>query len=143
MTRLPLALQRLLQERARGVCEYCRSSVEVTGQDLTLDHIFPTSRGGPHDPDNLCLCCSWCNLYKQAAVDGIDPRSGRVVPLFHPRLQQWEDHFRWSPTATRVIGRTAVGRATIQALRLNRPSLVRSRTVWVRFGLHPPELPLP
>jgi HNH endonuclease len=143
MTRLPPALRHYLEERARGVCEYCRSSVEVTGQELTVDYIFPTSRGGRHNPDNLCLSCSWCNIYKQASTEAKDPRTGLLVPLYNPRAQSWEEHFRWSPTATRIVGRTAVGRATLEALRLNRPSLIRSRAVWARFGLHPPRLPEP
>ncbi len=45
-----------------------------------------------------------------------------------------------SPTFTRVIGRAPTGRATVEALRLNRQSLVSARQIWVRHGLHPPEL---
>jgi hypothetical protein len=139
MRRLPRPLRRAVQERARGLCEYCRSSMDLTGHEFTVDHIHPVSRGGTHDAANLCLCCFWCNSYKQVSTGGTDPRTGREVPLFNPRSDNWDEHFRWSPTAARVIGRTAVGRATVQALHLNRPSLVQSRQVWARHGLHPPE----
>lgn len=141
MSRLPPLARRAVQERARGVCEYCRSSIEITGQEFTVDHIFPGSLGGDDDLSNLCFCCYGCNTYKQAATQGMDPRTQQVVSLFNPRLDRWEEHFRWSPTRTRMVGRSAVGRATIDVLRLNRPILVRARIVWVQNGLHPPVLP--
>jgi hypothetical protein len=111
----------------------------VTGHEFTLDHIVPASRGGSDHLDNLCSCCSECNTYKQARTAAPDPRTARIVPLFNPRRDNWDEHFRWSPTTTRLIGRTAIGRATILALRLNRAHLVQARTMWVRYGLHPPE----
>ena len=112
--------------------------MDYTGHEFTVDHVIPTSRGGTDDFNNLCLCCFWCNNYKRAHIEAVDMRTGRVVPLFNPRTDNWHDHFRWSPTFTRLIGSTAVGRATIRALRLNRPSLVRARRIWARHGLHPP-----
>jgi len=139
MSRLPLALRQRVQQQAQGFCEYCHSFMDYTGHKFTVDHIIPESRGGTDDLDNLCLCCFWCNSYKHARTEVCDPRTGRLVPLFNPRANHWEDHFHWSATFTRVIGRTAIGRATIRALRLNRSSLVRSRQLWVRHGLHPPE----
>lgn len=41
-----------------------------------------------------------------------------------------------------IIGRTAVGRAAINAIQLNRPLLVEAREAWVRAGWHPPNLSL-
>jgi len=35
---------------------------------------------------------------------------------------------------------TAVGRATIFALKMNRPELIRVRLMWVKMGEHPPSL---
>jgi hypothetical protein len=131
-------VRRVVEDRAAGLCEYCRSSVELTGQRFTIDHIRPVSQRGTHALDNLCFCCFECNNYKQASTAAVDPRTGRSAPLFNPRTDDWNEHFRWSPTAARMIGRTATGRATIQALRLNRPLLVRARRAWVRIGMHPP-----
>jgi len=37
-----------------------------------------------------------------------------------------------------IVGRSACGRATIQALRLNDDRLVRARQIWKLVGLHPP-----
>jgi len=39
------------------------------------------------------------------------------VPLFHPRRDRWTDHFAWEGAV--VIGRTPVGRATVQLLAMN------------------------
>jgi len=139
MSRIPDATRRRVVERACGLCEYCHSQTIVTGDPFTLDHIDPESRGGGDDLGNLCLCCAGCNSYKQARIEALDPRTDRVVPLFHPRRDVWHEHFRWSPTRSRIIGRTASGRATVVAMQLNRPTLVGARTIWVRHGLHPPQ----
>lgn len=138
MSRISSALRRRVRERARSYCEYCRSYMDYTGHDFTVDHIIPESQGGTSGFDNLCFCCFWCNNYKQARPRFRDPLTGREVHLFNPRTEDWAVHFRWSATFARVIGRTAVGRATIIALHLNRVSLVRSRRIWVRNELHPP-----
>lgn len=137
MSRIPSALRRLVRLRARSLCEYCRSFMDYTGHEFTVDHIIPQSEGGESSFDNLCFCCFWCNNYKQVRTRFRDPRTGRTARLFNPRSDKWQEHFRWSSTLTQVIGRTASGRATVSCLRLNRESLVRSRTVWVRNGLHP------
>jgi hypothetical protein len=139
VSRVPANLRRRVRRRARGLCEYCRSSAELTGHDFTVDHILPEARGGGNDPANLCLCCFWCNAFKQARTEAVDPRTAQRVALFHPRRDRWVDHFRWNRDATRILGRTRTGRATVQALRLNRPALVRARRVWVRHQLHPPD----
>ena len=67
-----------------------------------------------------------------------DPVSARDVPLFHPRRNIWAEHFAWAEDATEIVGLTAVGRATVAALRMNRPQLVRVRRMWGIMGEHPP-----
>lgn len=59
-----------------------------------------------------------------------------------PRRQRWSKHFVWVDAATRIAGITAIGRATVLALNLNRPTLVRARGAWVRVGWHPPTEPV-
>jgi hypothetical protein len=58
-----------------------------------------------------------CNLHKGPNLTGIDPETDAVTPLFHPRQQRWDDHFRWD--GIHLIGQTAVGRTTIRVLCLN------------------------
>ena len=59
--------------------------------------------------------------------------------MFNPRRQIWQKHFAWTAEGDRIIGLTAIGRATVIALNLNRPSLVKARQVWVAAGWHPPK----
>ncbi|HID61913.1 MAG TPA: hypothetical protein EYP49_04110 [Anaerolineae bacterium] len=56
-----------------------------------------------------------------------------------PRTQSWPEHFTWGGNGTLIIGLTPAGRATVIALRLNRPSPVKARQLWVEAGWHPPE----
>jgi 5-methylcytosine-specific restriction endonuclease McrA len=43
-------------------CQYCDK--QLTGSDLTLDHVLPESRGGATSWDNLVACCKSCNRRK-------------------------------------------------------------------------------
>jgi hypothetical protein len=105
---------------------------------FTIDHIIPESLGGTHELDNLCLACWDCNLIKQSRIAAMDSESGETVPLFHPIQQEWREHFRWIDSGKHIEGQTAIGRATVNLLRLNRPLLVRSRERWIKAGWHPP-----
>jgi hypothetical protein len=62
-----------------------------------------------------------------------------MILLFNPRHQIWVDHFQWSDDGTQVIGKTAVGRATVVALQLNNPVMLTTRRMWVQVGWHPPK----
>lgn len=102
---------------------------------MQVDHINPD---GGDVPDNLCLSCWNCNNHKRRAVVITDPETNTQVPLFNPRTDAWEDHFEWIEGATQIHGLTAIGRATITRLKMNRPALVIARQRWVSGGYHPP-----
>jgi hypothetical protein len=78
-----------------------------------------------------------CNRHKAKRQTATDPITQKVVPLFHPQLQQWKDHFFWSKEGTEIEGLTPIGRATISALKMNRSQLIRIRGMWVKMGIHP------
>jgi len=84
---------------------------------LHIEHIRPRKHGGSDDESNLCLACIDCNLHKGPNLSGIDPLSDEVTTLFDPRKQEWNDHFHWE--GIHLIGKTAVGRATIRVLCMN------------------------
>jgi hypothetical protein len=67
-----------------------------------------------------------------------DPVTGATVPLFNPRRDLWRSHFAWSEGFLEVAGLTPVGRATVEALQLNREGLVNTRRVLYMVGRHPP-----
>jgi hypothetical protein len=61
------------------------------------------------------------------------------VRLFHPHQDRWLEHFSWNEDATELSGLTAVGRAMIDALKMNRPQMLRVRQIWVTMNEHPPD----
>lgn len=128
-------IRRDVYERAEGCCEYCQTCEANTAQTMQVDHIDPF---GGDDMDNLALACWNCNNHKRQAIEALDPDTNQVVPLFHPRKQKWSLHFLWSDHFTLLIGRTPIGRATIDRLKMNRPVLVQARERWVEGGYHPP-----
>jgi hypothetical protein len=67
----------------------------------------------------------------------IDPVTEQTVPLFHPQLQGWKEHFSWNEDASEIVGRTDIGRVTILTLKMNRPQLVRVQKMWVISDLAP------
>jgi 5-methylcytosine-specific restriction endonuclease McrA len=72
-------------DRARGRCEYCLTDETNTGQIMQIDHIDPN---GGDSLDNLCLSCWSCNNYKRSATAAVDPETGKVFPLFNPRIHR-------------------------------------------------------
>jgi len=132
-------LRKSVAERARYRCGYCLTSEQVVGLAMEVEHLIPQALGGPTREENLWLACSPCNAFKGHRIAARDPESGQMVRLFNPREQSWKEHFLWVESGARILGRTAVGRATTNALRLNRPLLVRARRAWVQAGWHPPE----
>jgi 5-methylcytosine-specific restriction endonuclease McrA len=135
--RPPRKLSRLVADRAQGRCEYCRSPAAFSTQPFEVDHIIPRGKGGLTVPENLALSCG-CNSYKGGRTHARDPKTGRRVPLFDPRRQHWSQHFAWSEDFLLIIGRTATGRATMEALHLNRPELLNLRRALRAIDEHPP-----
>jgi hypothetical protein len=139
MTDTPTSAQReAVAARARGICEYCRCPVRFAVQSFECEHIVPLSQGGTTSLENLAYACGGCNRIKAARTDALDPENNRRVPLFHPRQHTWAEHFAWNNDYSLVIGMTALGRATVDALRLNRPGVVNLRRALLLIGEHPP-----
>lgn len=128
----------IVEERAKGRCEYCQSPRSRTPDDYSVEHIMPRSRAGTDDLDNLAWSCQACNNRKHTAIQATDPQTGSPAPLYHPRLHSWGEHFRWSDDWLILIGQTPTGRATIARLDLNRDNVVSLREVLVPAGIHPP-----
>ncbi len=101
---------------------------------IVIDHINPESKGGETVRENLWLACRRCNEFKGSRTEAVDPVTNETAPLFNPRTQSWNVHFVWSEEGIRVIGLTAVGRATVIALRLNNDEIVASRYLWIQAG---------
>jgi hypothetical protein len=100
------------------------------------DHIIARKHHGTDDLANLALACFACNNHKGPNIAGVDPETGTVIRLFHPRQDRWEDHFEWRGAV--LVGRTPIGRATIDVLAINLPYRIRLRQVLILEGVFPP-----
>jgi hypothetical protein len=69
--------------------------------------------------ENLALACFHCNLHKGPNIAGIDLEAGNVVELFHPRRDNWDEHFQLL-SGGQIVGKT-VGRVTVLVLAMNDP----------------------
>lgn len=132
------SLRAEVRERARGRCEYCLSQMKFSLSSFVMDHIVPLSLGGRTVSENLAFACPGCNMHKAVQKTALDPLTGRAAALFNPRGQEWSDHFGWSEDSSEIIGRTPTGRATVEALQLNREGLRNLRGVLKLVGYHPP-----
>ncbi len=105
---------------------------------MVIEHITPLVVGGASTADNLCLSCYRCNEFKGPRQEAPDPHDGQTAPLFHPRQQQWAEHFTWVDNDAMLAGLTPTGRVTIELLHLNSDWIVQARRIWVLVGLQPP-----
>ena len=138
MSSISKSLRQQVINEASYRCEYCRTSSRLTGMPLVMDHILPSSLGGNDERENLAACCYRCNEFKGAKITANDPVKNESISLFNPRLQRWLDHFQWANGGTHIIGITAIGRATVLALRLNNEDVVQARAIWISLSWHPP-----
>jgi 5-methylcytosine-specific restriction endonuclease McrA len=99
---------------------------------LEIDHVIAKKHGGQTVPENLCLACFYCNSFKGPNIAGVDPQTGHLVQLFNPRRHYWKRCFRWSGPL--LVGRTPIGRATIQMLDLNNPLALALRQSLIDEG---------
>ncbi len=124
-------------KRAGFLCEYCLTPMAFCPDPPSVEHVEPKSAGGTDDMSNLAMTCQGCNNHKYVSTQSLDPESGQQVPLYHPRNDPWNEHFRWSPDLTAIIGTTPTGRATMEKLQLNRPELINLRRLLRDAGEHP------
>ncbi len=100
--------QKIAVSTAAVIKTSCRSS-HFTSSTLSQDSMVVD------DESNLCLACHWCNFHKGPNLSTIVDRE--LVPLFHPRLQRWDDHF--VNLEDKIIGTTAIGRGTVELFNMN------------------------
>ena len=129
-----------VEERAKKLCEYCQSPLEFSSDPFSVEHIFPISKGGTDDLENLALACQGCNGHKFTKTEAFDVISQTTATFYNPRKDVWNEHFVWSEDFTEIIGKTAKGRVTIKTLKLNRQRIMNLRRVLILAGEHPPNI---
>ena len=135
MARIPQPLRQAVIAAAQGHCAYCLSPEQMMGVAFEIDHVIPRSAGGRTQLDNLCSSCPTYNRHKAKRLTARDPLSRRLVTLFHPKQDLWSHHFAWSADGVQIIGLTPTGRATVEALRCNRPAMILLRRYWRATGV--------
>ena len=130
------ALRNLIRERADCRCEYCCIHQDVDAFfAFPIDHIIARQHGGQTHADNLCLSCYRCNSHKGPNIASIDSETEEMVRLFHPRKDDWGEHFEWHGAL--LVGRTPIGRATVKLLSINHPDYVLLRESLIDEGIFP------
>ncbi len=117
----------LVHSRADGLCEYCHLREEDDAYSFHVEHVIPKKHRGPSGLDNLALACHQCNLHKGSNLSGLEPDTGKLTPLFHPRQQEWHDHFRYK--GPRIEGLTEIGKTTVFVLNMNDEDRVETRSI--------------
>jgi len=132
---IPVVLRRKVRERSGNRCEYCLLSEDHAFFSHEPDHIIAEKHGGQTNILNLALACFDCNRFKGSDIASIDPTNGDLVPLFNPRTQGWNQHFKIEAGA--IVPLTPIGRATAQLLKFNLPARVEVRETLARTGRYP------
>ena len=130
-------LKSQVKERAKHICEYCKSQAAFFSQPFAIEHIKPFVEGGKTILSNLAFACQGCNGHKFTHTTGFDPVTRQKIELFNPRKQKWSDHFTWNDDFTLIIGKTPTGRASVETLQLNREGCINLRGALFAFGKHP------
>jgi hypothetical protein len=123
----------MVRERAGERCEYFLIPQFALPLPFQIDHILAEKHGGQTFESNLALACPHCNRFKGPNIAGVDPESSQPTRLFHPRMDEWREHFAFS--RDRIVGRTPIGRTTVHVLAMNADNLLLIRTELLKEGL--------
>jgi len=111
------ATQELVLQHAQDRYEYCGIPQAHVAARFHVEHIIAKQHGGSDDPANLALACDRCNAFKGPNLAAIDPATGNIVSIFHPRTDRWPLHFALADGL--IVGKSDMGRATVRLLNMN------------------------
>jgi hypothetical protein len=134
LSAIPSHLRDLVLARDDGRCRYCALSQHGQAATFHVDHVVPRSHGGTTSEANLALQCPHCSLHKSNKLSAIDPSTGREAPIFHPLKQEWAEHFAIDINGW-IIGKSATGRATTEALDMNHLRPRTARAIQLSLGI--------
>lgn len=100
-----------------------------------VDHIISRKHGGLSGEDNLAYACLRCNTWKGTDISSVDLRSGNLVRLYHPRLDNWDAHFLIRGSVIEPL--TEEGTVTARLLKLNLNKRVAERGLLIAAGRYP------
>jgi len=129
------SIRKEVAQRASYSCEYCRLHQDNSFLPFAIEHIVSVKHGGGDEIENLALACQHCNQHKGTDMVTFLGSYDDVVLLYHPRLQEWFEHF--SAEKGLIIPKTRIGEATIKLLQMNDPERVIHRQLLQEDGFWP------
>lgn len=130
-------LAEAVRQRACHTCEYCRvPQLYYPTVTFPIDHVIARQHHGRTVLSNLALSCLQCNSFKGPNIAGLDPLTRKLARLYNPRRNRWPRHFRWNGPF--IVGRTPVGRVTVDVLNINEQQAVAVRAALIDEGVFPP-----
>jgi HNH endonuclease len=139
MAKISKILDAKIRSQAKNRCGYCLNPQELLPFKLEIEHLYPQSLGGKSIEENLWLACRECNSHKATKVKAFDKLTGKTVKLFNPRNRNWKENFEFNTTFSEIIGKTACGRATVDALQMNNIYQTTARLAWSETTKFPPK----
>ncbi len=131
-------LRKLVADRANHRCEYGRTFARFSFLTFHVEHIISIKHGGQSTKDNLAYSCPICNLNKGSDIATFLDDMETPIRFFHPRKDNWNDHFQVEKDFLKMEGLTPTGRATIIRLKTNRQRIMNFRKIAIGNG-HPPD----
>ncbi len=98
-------------------------------------NILSRSVDSTNNEANLALACRSCNLRKGIRISGISPDGCTETGFFHPRQNQWSEHFQVDIDSGMIVGISSIGQVTVENLEMNSPTQVAARQLWIRLDL--------
>lgn len=128
-------LRQKIAERAGFRCEYCLLTEAVSFYSFHAEHIRSKKHGGKSELVNLAYSCPDCNYFKGSDVATYGPDDEGFIRFFHPRKDNWEEHFEIKDG--HVFGKTEIGKATESIFKFNDPERLIFRKQLIALGLYP------
>jgi hypothetical protein len=97
--------------------------------------VISQKHGGGSEIENLAFACPHCNSHKGSDLTTYLDSYQDIVPLYNPRIQNWQDHF--STETGVIVALTRIGQASIKLLQLNDPDRVMLRELLYLQGYWP------
>ena len=119
-------LRQLVRQRANNYCEYCGLSQDSEPLPFHIEHIIPRQhrrkrfrRKISRWPVITAICI------KAQTFPGLIQKTRKLTRLFHPRLDDWDEHFK--NRDGEISGLSAIGRTTAALLRMNEDGRLQLR----------------
>ena len=103
---------------------------------LKLTILYQFLRNGTDELINLVLACRACNAYKAFHQLGLHENT-EDIPLFNPRQNEWNEHFRINSKTLEIEGLTEIGVGTINRLKMNHIRQIIARNLWNQSEIFP------